>query len=58
MARHTQLNHQLAAQLSGGRSISSGEYLAGFMFEMGRVQRDDVIPVLQRFSQIDADGEK
>jgi voltage-gated potassium channel Kch len=56
MAKHLQLNEKLASDLSGGETISSGEYLAGFLLEMGRVTTEDVLPVLRRFDDLDADS--
>ena len=36
--------------------ISSGEYLAAYLYEMGVARTEDIKPVLARFKELDADG--
>jgi voltage-gated potassium channel Kch len=53
MHNNANVKKMLAGSVTG--NISSGEYLAAYLFEMGVVGHDDVRPVLARFKELDAD---
>jgi voltage-gated potassium channel Kch len=53
MANNSNVKRMLAGSATG--NVSSGEYLAAYLFEMGVVGHEDVRPVLARFKELDMD---